>query len=102
MYRLFRCLWVFCVIFLLSGCGLFRPYHIDIQQGNVVTQEMRNDLTLGMTKKQVVLVLGMPVLNTRYTADTWYYVYSMQKGHQKINVKRLTLEFKNNKLTKVI
>ncbi|MGH8664824.1 MAG: outer membrane protein assembly factor BamE, partial [Burkholderiales bacterium] len=37
-----------------------KPYRMDIQQGNVVTQEMVAKLKPGMTRQQVRFVMGTP------------------------------------------
>ncbi|MDB5979682.1 MAG: rane protein, partial [Pseudomonas sp.] len=37
----------------LAGCSFPGVYKIDIQQGNVVTQDMIDQLRPGMTRRQV-------------------------------------------------
>ena len=37
-------------------------YKIDVIQGNVITQEMINQLRPGMDKRQVKFILGTPLL----------------------------------------
>jgi len=62
-----------------SGCGLripgLTPYRIEIQQGNSVSQEMLSQLKPGMSKEQVRLALGTPMLVDLFHADRWDYVY---------------------------
>ena len=52
------------VAFALAGCdampALVKPYRMEIQQGNYVTQEMVSQLKPGMSKEQVRFVLGTP------------------------------------------
>lgn len=55
-------------------------YKIDIQQGNVLTQEMVSQLRPGLTKDQVRFILGTPVLMDMFHANRWDYVYRLQKG----------------------
>ena len=55
-------------------------YKIDIQQGNVVTQEMVDQLRPGMTRAQVQYVMGTPLLEDSFNRDRWDYVYSNQPG----------------------
>ena len=57
-----------------------REYKIDIQQGNVLTQDMVAQLRPGLSKDQVRFILGTPVLMDMFHADRWDYVYSLQKG----------------------
>ena len=75
---------VFFLVFVLSGCSWVpRPiseYKIDVQQGNVLTQDMVSQLKPGLTKDQVRFILGTPVLMDMFHANRWDYVYRLQKG----------------------
>ncbi len=68
----------------LHGCSWVpRPiteYKIDVQQGNVLTQEMVSQLKPGLTKDQVRFLLGTPVLMDMFHANRWDYVYRLKKG----------------------
>ncbi len=68
----------------VAGCSWVpRPiseYKIDIQQGNVLTQDMVSQLKPGLTKDQVRFILGTPVLMDMLHANRWDYVYRLQKG----------------------
>ena len=75
---------VFFLVLVLAGCSWVpRPiseYKIDIQQGNVLTQEMVSQLKPGLTKDQVRFILGTPILMDMLHANRWDYVYRLQKG----------------------
>jgi len=86
---------------LLAACGPLAPYRIDIQQGNYVTQEMASQLRSGMTKEQVRYLLGTPLMTDIFHADRWDYVYSMDRPRQKVEKRRLTVFFENDKLVRV-
>ena len=75
-------------------------YRIDVQQGNVVTQEMLAQLTPGMDKKKVTFIMGSPVILDTFHADRWDYVYSFQPGHDKPEMRRVTLFFEDDKLVR--
>ena len=68
-------------LLVLSGCGFVpripgvSPYRIDIQQGNYISQDMVGQLKPGMSKEQVRLTLGTPLLTDIFHADHWDYVY---------------------------
>lgn len=62
---------------MLAACA---PYRIDIQQGNAVTAEQRDQIRLGMTRDQVRFVLGTPLLTDVFHAQRWDYVYHFRKG----------------------
>ena len=68
----------------ICGCSsvprIVNEYKIDIQQGNVLTQEMVSQLKPGQTKDQVRFILGTPVLMDMFHANRWDYVYRLQKG----------------------
>ena len=68
----------------LSGCSsvprIVNEYKIDIQQGNLLTQDMVSQLKPGLTKDQVRFVLGTPMLMDMFHANRWDYVYRFQKG----------------------
>jgi len=60
----------------VAGCGqspklpaVLSPYRIDIQQGNVVTQEMVDKLKPGLTRSQVRFVLGSPLVVDMFHSD---------------------------------
>ena len=65
------------MLLLLSGCSYIPtlPYKIDIQQGNVVTEEMVEKLKPGMSRSQVRFVLGTPLITDVFHADRWDYFY---------------------------
>ncbi len=79
-----RLMGVFFLALAVAGCSWVpRPvteYKIDIQQGNVLTQEMVSQLKPGLTKDQVRFILGTPVLMDMFHANRWDYVYRLQKG----------------------
>ena len=79
----------------------FKPYHLDVQQGNVVTSKMMLQLKPGMTKSQVRYVMGTPLLQDSFHQDRWDYLYQMNKGGQVIERRRVILEFKSDGLASV-
>lgn len=67
-------------ILLLQACSFPGVYKINVQQGNIVTQEMLDQLKPGMSRKQVHFVLGTPTLDNVFNKDVENYVYSYQKA----------------------
>lgn len=90
------------LLLMLTACSYMHPYRLDVQQGNVISQDMLNELTPGMTKNQVADILGAPALHTPFKENRWQYVYSFQPGGKKLNIKRLTVEFEQDKLVKIV
>lgn len=92
----------FCLVCIsLNGCAIFKVYKPTIQQGNDLTQGMVNQLHPGMTKSQVLHVLGTPVLNNILDEDHWAYVYTLQKNGKNIEERRLDLYFHNDRLKRI-
>ena len=93
------CILVFCAASAsLSGCGFPGVYKIDIQQGNVVTQEMVDQLRPGMTTRQVRFIMGTPLIQDTFEPNRWDYLYSMQSGHNPREQERISLMFENDRL----
>ena len=80
----------------LAGCSFPGVYKIDIQQGNVVTQDMIDQLRPGMTRRQVRFIMGNPLLTDTFHADRWDYLYSLQPGGGERQQERMTLIFNSN------
>ncbi|MCJ8170702.1 outer membrane protein assembly factor BamE [Atopomonas sediminilitoris] len=84
----------------LSGCSFSFPgvYKLDIQQGNVVTQDMIDQLRPGMTQRQVRFIMGNPLLQDTFHPLRWDYLYSIQPGGGTRQQERVALYF-NDELT---
>jgi len=94
---LFFCLW-------LGACSIARStlvHHVDVQQGNVITQETINQLTPGMSRRQVQFVLGSPMIADVFHQDRWDYIYLMQTGKGATTHKHVTLFFENDTLSRI-
>lgn len=99
--RLILCL---SAALLLAGCSVaerLTPYKVDVQQGNVVTQEMVAKLKPGMTKAQVRFILGTPLIADAFHADRWDYVYRFQKGGKLTEQRNVTLYFEGDTLKRM-
>ena len=77
----------------LAGCSFPGVYKIDIQQGNVVTQDMIDQLRPGMTRKQVRFIMGNPLLTDTFHANRWDYLYSIQPGGGQRLQERVSVNF---------
>ena len=88
---------------LLTSCSYLPHviYRIDVQQGNVVTDEMLEKLKPGMTKSQVLFVLGSPLIIDAFRDNRWDYVYLFRKKGDLVEQKRLTLFFDNDILINI-
>ncbi|MEK1906764.1 MAG: outer membrane protein assembly factor BamE [Pseudomonas sp.] len=77
----------------LAGCSFPGVYKIDIQQGNVVTQDMIDQLKPGMTRRQVRFIMGNPLITDTFHANRWDYLYSIQPGGRQRYQERISLVF---------
>ena len=75
-------------------------YKISIVQGNVITQEMVDQLRPGMTKRQVMFVMGSPLVRDPYYQDRWDYVYNFEPGGGTRGGERLTVYFVDDQLVR--
>ncbi|WP_439886356.1 outer membrane protein assembly factor BamE [Pseudomonas sp. MBLB4123] len=86
----------FTGLFALAGCSFPGVYKIDIQQGNVVTQDMIDQLRPGMTRRQVRFIMGNPLLTDTFHSNRWDYLYSIQPGGGQRLQERVSLAFDGN------
>jgi outer membrane protein assembly factor BamE len=75
---------------------------MDIAQGNIVTQEMVDQLRIGMTRSQVRFVLGTPLVSDPFHANRWDYYYSYFKGMEKsTETRHIVMIFQDDKLAAI-
>lgn len=95
------------VSFLLASCGVnswlssFKPYKMEIRQGNLVTPEMRERLRVGMSRQQVSTALGSPLVADVYHANRWDYIYRYEEKGQLVEQRRLTVYFNGNFVARI-
>lgn len=97
---------IIVAILALSGCSTLNPanwhaYRMDIQQGNLVTQDAVAQLKPGMTRAQVRFILGTPLLSDMFNTNRWDYKYQYFKGYQEVDNKLLTVYFDGDRLVKI-
>ncbi len=78
--------------------NIFKPYKINIQQGNFISKEMIAQLKEGMTPDQIRFVLGTPLLADVFHADRWDYTFRVQRNTGEITTSQVTVYFKDGKM----
>jgi outer membrane protein assembly factor BamE len=78
------------------------PYRPDVHQGNIVTQEMVDQLRQGMTREQVRFMLGTPLLTSEFHKDRWDYPYYLNPLKGQVQSRRLTIFFKDNRVDRFV
>lgn len=89
---------LFITIFLsltLSAC----VYRINVQQGNIITDEAVAKIHTGMNTEDVKALFGEPLLNNVYHNNHMIYVYTMRQGHHPMARRNLNIYFVHDKVT---
>lgn len=91
------------VLLVLAGCSSVPSllYKIEIQQGNLITQELVNKLKPGMTRAQVRFVLGSPMISDAFHENRWDYVYRLEQKGDLVEQRHLTVFFEDDKLVRI-
>ena len=86
---------------LLYGCsGLQFPgvYKIPVEQGNIITQEMIDQLKPGMSRSQVEYIMGSALINDTFNSNRWDYLYRLKQGDRLSDQKRMSIFFEGDSL----
>lgn len=97
--RSFRVLAFVSAVSLLSACSNLEfpwVYRINIDQGNIITQEMVDQLKPGLTRDQVKYVMGSPLVVDPFHPDRWDYIYTLRKGDGSRKREQLSVFFKDD------
>jgi outer membrane protein assembly factor BamE len=76
---------------------------MEVQQGNALSNEAVSQLKQGMSKAEVISLIGTPLLQDNFRSNRWDYIYYSQVGSGNGAVKKqgITLLFQNEQLVKV-
>ena len=81
----------------LAACA----YQIPIQQGNIVSEEKLAQLQVGMDQRQVVFIMGTPMLQDPFHAERWDYIYRMRPSKGESTAYGATLWFHEGVLQRI-
>jgi outer membrane protein assembly factor BamE len=91
-----------CIALSLVGCAQSSwLYRVNVQQGNIVTPDLVQQLHKGMTKEAVCGLLGPPVLTDAFNENRWTYVYTFKPGRGKYVEANVILYFRNNRIVSI-
>jgi len=80
--------------------SIVTPHQIDVVQGNVITREQVDVLRPGLPRQSVRDLLGTPLLQSVFHADRWDYVFSFRRKGEALQLRKLTVFFKDDALTR--
>ncbi len=92
----FRILTILLSFIFISACSIPKVYKLTVQQGNIVTQDMLDELKVGMTKRQVAYVMGTPLIRSPYQQERWDYLYTLERRDKVVKDYQVTVFFQND------
>lgn len=84
---------------LLSGCNFI--YRQPVFQGNLLDKANVEQLKPGMSRNQVISLVGTPVLADPFHEQRWDYIATEHRGHGDTQIKNMTLWFEGDNLSKM-
>ncbi|MEM1143238.1 MAG: outer membrane protein assembly factor BamE [Pseudomonadota bacterium] len=96
---------LFCALCgILASCGFVGfpgVYKINIEQGNLVTQEMIDQLQPGMSRRQVRFIMGSPLVEDTFDTSRWDYPYIIRNGNNIIRQAKVSVHFDGDNLERI-
>ncbi|MBS8242077.1 outer membrane protein assembly factor BamE [Marinobacter lipolyticus] len=84
---------------IVSGCAFPGVYKINVQQGNILTDEELTSLSEGMSRSQVHSVLGTPLMVNPVDPSREYFIYTFQRRGGDIKEQRVIVYYDNNQFS---
>jgi len=81
----------------LTGCVT----KLDVEQGNVISEDTLKQIHVGMSQDEVENILGTPILSNALDQKQLDYVYTYHAGNGDTTEKYLTLSFNHGHLNKI-
>lgn len=95
---------IICLSACLGACGFVGfpgVYKINVEQGNIIDQEMADQLKPGMSRRQVRFIMGTPLVEDTFNQNRWDYVYVKRNGRNVLSESRMTVIFEGDSLLSV-
>ncbi len=89
---------------ILIACSLIlgaciKPYQPNVQQGNIINNSDLREIRYGMTKQEILFILGTPMVIDPFNEQRWDYFFSNRNPRKKQTDQRLiTAVFENDRL----
>ena len=76
------------ILCVFGGCQRLADRYYRFNEGQLLSEKKLNQLQVGQTKRRVAALLGLPVSESAFDKNHWYYV-----THQKSNSQEITKSF---------
>ena len=83
----------------LSEKGI-KSYIIPMDQGRLLDHERFKKIDVGLSREQVIYLIGKPSLSSPFLNDQWNYIYFNNTSEKK--PKKLSINFKNEKVYEIL
>ena len=96
------------IIFIFALCTLsltacIKPFQPSIQQGNIINNSSLQEIQAGMSKQEILYILGSPMLTDPFNSDRWDYFYSRKDRNKNETTTRIvTVIFEGEQLKELI
>ncbi|WP_373081150.1 outer membrane protein assembly factor BamE [Zhongshania sp.] len=100
MYRRFA---TACLLLSVAACSSLEfpgVYRLPVDQGNIITSEMVDQLKIGMSRSQVEYIMGTPMVRDSFSPNRWDYIYTLNKPGKPKERHQLTAFFEGDSLVK--
>ncbi len=85
----------------LTNCASYDFSRRIVQQGNLLQQPVVDRLKAGMSKEDTATLLGNSLLSPTFNNDRWDYAYTWRRGSGPVEVRNLSLYFKQGTLVRI-
>ena len=91
-------------IAIVAGCQLLpenaqlRSYRVLVQQGNLIEENKVDALRINMSKKQVIFLMGEPIVSNIFDKNRWDYVYYRKRDPEKTKLSIVSIFFEEEKI----
>ena len=89
------------LVLTLTHCTSYDLSRRIVQQGNLLPQSKIERLKIGMGKEDAATLMGTSLLSPLFIKDRWDYAYTLRTGSGPLEVRNLTLYFKNEHLARI-
>lgn len=90
---------IFACVSLLAGCQII--YKLPTRQGNVIEQKQLDQLKIGMSREQVVYLMGTPLASSPFRESRWEYIGYYKSPRGKVAQRTVTLYFEGDALARM-